>query len=290
MTYIQAAKRLFVSVALFFSFSIISSEKNDKGVVDFSSIKDLLKRDKLDEEARKILAKKEKSNARKQRLKVAKYDIPSEKKIWTFISELWLVKNATTLKWDFRGADYGLEKSFRNFLEGQGVYELQFKILLLDSPMIFHMALPSDNGSVIFLLSLPFIRQLDLSKLEISILLYEDYQRHKMDYFKNKVKGKKLAKVLGKNFYNKKIDQKIFEKILKKYSDVALKEGFTFQEQFAVTKQMNTLLKSNLRFWGIYYKMIQKIDDMTKSNLIYKNYAKIFPSPELQLNWLNPKK
>jgi len=171
-----------------------------------------------------------------------------------------------------------------------GYYEVKFKILLVNTPNITHFVLPSNRGELIFILSVPFIRTLDLSKLEISLLLFEDLQRNEIGLFKANLKSIKREKLLGSNYYSsKKIDIKVFEKTLKQYDEIIFDKGFNFQQQFEVTKRMGDLLRSNLKLWSTYFQMIKKIDDLVKSNLLYSKYNKIYPSPELQLNWLSPK-
>jgi len=51
---------------------------------------------------------------------------------------------------------------------------------------------------------------------------------------------------------------------------------------------MDHLLKSDPGVWSSYLKLIRKIDKLVKTNLLYKDYTKIYPSPELQLKWLVP--
>ena len=76
---------------------------------------------------------------------------------------------------------------------------------------------------------------------------------------------------------------------LKKYSQLLFEKGFTFQEQFETTKEIDVLLKSDLKMWNTYLSLLEKIDTLTKNNSLYKKYGQIYPSPELQLNWLKPK-
>ena len=53
---------------------------------------------------------------------------------------------------------------------------------------------------------------------------------------------------------------------------------------------MDKILKSSPESWNSYFKLLKKIDQLVKNNLMYKNYLKIYPSPELQIEWLSPKK
>jgi len=219
-----------------------------------------------------------------------KFDIPNEKSIWSFLSEVWLIQNASIVKWDFKKPDYGIETTFKTFLEDNGYYEKTIKILLVNTPNITHMAIPANKGEYIFLLSVPFIRTLDLSKLEISILLFEDFIRVKKGYFKNYVTTTKMKELFGSNFQGKKLNLKEFKTLFKRYDDLIYAKGFTFQQQFEVTKAVSSILKGNLKLWNLYFGVLKKIDDLIKTNILYDNYVKIYPSPELQINWLKPKR
>lgn len=273
------------------SASPVASEGSGAGSgeetpMDFKSIKKILKNDLLEEEAERkneaILIK----NREKQRKKVAAYNFPSTNDFWSFISELWLVKNAPNLNWDFEKADFGLEESIQGLFEDVGIFEITFKLLLISNPRPAHFSLPSNPSEYIFLLSLPFIRSMDLSKLEISLLLLEDYFRAKNGYFKEYVHEKELDQLLGRNFYERKFKIELVNKILSNYSYFIENKGFSFQQQFEVTKQMNDLLRSKPILLKAYENLLIKIDVLMKNNSEYKNYSKIYPSPEIQRKWL----
>ncbi|MCF8059493.1 MAG: hypothetical protein K9K67_09365 [Bacteriovoracaceae bacterium] len=273
-----------------------SKDNEEKGLepmvapVDFDKIKDVIQNDRLGSEVVKkteVIKKKQQKRAVK---KVGKYNIPDSDEFWSFFSEYWLVKNATVLKWDFKKPDYGLDESFKSFLESLGIFEVRYKILLVNTPDVTHFALPSNEDEYIFLLSVPFIRTLDLSKLEISLLLFEDYLRVKYGYFKNYASVPGLENFIGGNFYQKDFNVNLLEKVARKYDEIIFDKGFNFQQQFNVTSRMNAMLKSNTKLWNGYYLMIGKIDNLVKTNFLYQKYLKIYPSPELQLSWLRPKR
>lgn len=287
-------KIFLVSIFVLLSIgSAVSEEEhkteNTKEILDFSSIKDIIKKDGLEGELKKKQEEKRKYLDSKKLQDMKKFNVPTENVFWSFFSELWLVKNATLLKWDIHKPDFELEKSFTAFLESQGHYEKKIKILLLDSTEIVHAALPSNQDEYIFILSLPFIRTLDLSKVEISLLLFEDFVRIRKGYFKNFVMDKELENYLGSNFNGKPFDKKLIETHLKKYNQLVFEKGFSFQEQFETTKEVDSLLKNDLKIWNTYLTLLEKIDQLTKTNALYKKYSQIYPSPELQLNWLKPK-
>jgi hypothetical protein len=266
-----------------------TKEELESELVDFSKIKDVIKSDGLEAEAKKksliALAKKKKRLEKN----VSRYNYPDQAEFWPFLSEYWIVKNAPILKWDMKKPDYGLEDSFKTYLEELGFYQMKFKILLVDSPNITHFSLPYRKNEALFILSVPFIRTMDLSKLEISTLLLEDFIRSQRGYFKEMATNKDLEKLFGTNLHKKKFDQEVIKKVLKKYDEIIFNSGFNFKQQFAVTKDMERVLKNNMKLWNSYFSLLRKIDKLVKNNVFYDSYNKIYPSPELQINWLTPK-
>ncbi len=67
-------------------------------------------------------------------------------------------------------------------------------------------------------------------------------------------------------------------------------KGFSFSQQYRVTKDMSNILKSDMKMWNSYYLLIKKKKELVERNILFKKYLKIYPSPELQLNWMNPVK
>lgn len=279
-----------ILILLIFSFTASGQTKKKDSHLDFNSIKSVLKNDFLTEEARKNKAQRDQKNQKKFEKKRNLYNVPDRSDFWTFFSEYWLVKNAPILKWDFEKPDYALDDSFKFFLEKLGYYEKKFRILLVNTPNITHFALPSNPNEYLFIVSVPFIRTLDLTKLEISLMLFEDMLRADNGYFVKYVSTNELRQLVGKNFFGKKINLKTLKKLATKYDEIIFDKGFNFQQQFTVTKKMDHILKTDLQLWNMYYKMLQKVDDLVKSNVLYKKYNQIYPSPELQMNWLRPKK
>lgn len=285
-------KLLVLATSLFISSlgsKSFAEEAKDKELLDFSSIKDIIKKDGLEGELKKKEEQKRVYLDQKKLSDMKKFNVPTEDVFWNMFSELWLVKNAPVLKWDFHKPDFELEKSLTTLLETQGHFEKKIKILLLDSTEVIHAALPSNDQEFIFVLSLPFIRTLDLSKVEISLILFEDFLRARKGYFKNYVTSKELEAYMGTNFSGKPFNKILIKECLAKYNLVLFEKGFSFQDQFEVTKEMDAFLKSDLKMWNTYLTLLEKIDTLTKSNALYKKYGQIYPSPELQLNWLKPK-
>jgi len=257
---------------------------------DFKAIKEVLENDQLSNNVKKIQNGRIAQQKKKLNKEIKSYDIPGKNEFWKFMSELWVVQNISKLKWNFEKPDYGLDDYFARFLEDLGYYEIKFKVLLLDTSLVTHFALPTSGRDALFLLSAPFIRVMDLSKLEISILMLEDYMRSNLGQFKKKVTPKGLTELLGSNFYKKKLDMGIFNGVLQNYSKLVFNTGFNFEEQFAVTKQMQGMLHGKLKYWKSYMTLLGKISNLVKGNVVYKDYNKIYPSPELQINWLKPEK
>ncbi len=269
--------------------NVVSHENNESGI-KFDSIKKVLQKDMLQTVIKKQEVVKKKNEQKKIQKKLQIASFPKESDFFHFLSEYYLVKNGPILKWDFVKPDYGIEESFAAFLEAQGLYEKKFSILLLDSVNICHAALPTRDGEYLLLLSAPFIRTLNLSKLEISLLLYSNVLRSDAGLIKDKVITKELKSLFGKPMKKNHNQKKILDAGLKKYDEILLEKGFSFQEQFDLAKKLETTLKNDLKLWQAYLELLKKIDELVKTNLLYSNYIKIYPTPEMELNWLRPKK
>ncbi len=262
-------------------------DEKELEAVDFSTIKKVLQQDGLMESSRRKVKEVQILKKEQGKVESGRYFYPSESEIWGFTSEYWLVKNAQLLNWDFEKPDYGLEKSFSTTMETLGFYQKKYKILLINSPSLVKASIPGD-GEMIFLLSVPFIKTLDLSKLEISLLLFEEFIRLEQGYFKKNVGTEKLKNLAGTNFRGKKPDISMIDELLKNYSNQIQEKGYTFQQQFEITKKMDSFLKSNPALWNAYFRLLGKIDKFIKVNVQYKDYVKLYPSPEMQVKWLSP--
>jgi hypothetical protein len=261
-------------------------EEKELENVNFQSIKKILMQDGLSEAAKKKEKELEVLKEEQAKIEIQRYFYPIESELWGFVSEFWLIRNAQLLKWDFEKPDYGIENSFRNTMESLGFYQKKFKILLVDTPSLVRTALPGDQ-EITLLISLPFIRQLDLSRLEISLLLFEDFLRIDQGYFKKNVITQRMTKLSGSNFEGSKPDSLLIEELLKNYSVQILGTGYNFQQMFETTKKMDAYLKSNPEIWNTYYRLLSKIDRFIKTNSQFKDYLKLYPSPEMQVKWLN---
>lgn len=277
----------------FISFSLLAQNKTktsiekEEEVIDYTNIKSVLKEDGLEKQAKlkKKIIKQIKEE--KKEIQLKKYNYPNADEFWSFASEYWLVRNAQELKWDAIRPDYGINVAFKNLLEKLGFYNKSYKIIIVDTPNMTHMGLPSNPNEFIMVLSLPFMRTLDLTKVDISLLLLENFLRIEKGYFQQNLLIK--PDFVGKNFYQEGMKKEKLNELLKEYSNVIYKKGFNFQQQYDVTKSMDRLLKSYPQIWSVYFRLLGKIDSLIKNNLLFKNYTKIFPSPEMQIQWLKPK-
>lgn len=281
---------IFLCLFILSAFSqdkIKTSLEKEEEVIDYTNIKSVLKEDGLEKQAKlkKKIIKTIKEE--KKEVQLQKYQYPNKDEFWSFMSQLWLVKNAQELKWDSPRPDYGINIAFKNLLEKLGYFNKTYKILIVDTPEITHMGLPSNPNEFILFLSLPFMRTLDLTKVDISLLLLESYLRVEKKYFQENLLIK--PDFIGKNFYQEGMNKKKLDDLLNEYSNVIYKKGFNFQQQYDVTKSMDRLLKSYPEIWSSYFRLLGKIDSLVKNNLLFKNYTKIYPSPEMQLQWLKPK-
>ncbi|MCB9063332.1 MAG: hypothetical protein H6622_17535 [Halobacteriovoraceae bacterium] len=284
----------FITIGNFLNFSLANtniekkSETVEKDFLDYSNIKEILKADQLDEVMKKKKAVQvEKQNAKEKFIK-SKYNYPTESETLKILNEYWLVKSAAELGWNFKKPDYGLDTSFKEFLEKMGHLGTKFRIMIIKNSKVSHFSLPFDGEYYTFLISSQFMRSLDLSRAEISLILMEDFYRSQANYFYDFIMSKELKEVIGKNFYKADFNKKVYLEALKKYDEFVFKEGFSFKQQFYITKKMDSILKNDLTVWGSYLKLIEKIDDLVKTNVLFNEYTKIYPSPELQLNWLKP--
>lgn len=258
--------------------------------VNFNNIKNILKTDGLEkvvEEKKKVEVKKK---IEKQDLTKNLYETPSVEDFWPLMLEYWLVKNTAILKWDFDKPDFGVTEVFESILKDVGELGISYKILYLNTSNITHFAFPMGKDSYLFLISVPFVKSIDLSKIQISLMMYEDLIRVKKGYFESMIKAETIKGLRARNFYKDIVPTANIKSFLEEVDEIVYSKGFNFQQQYQVTQQVNSVLINNKKYWQNYYNLIYKIDDLVKSNMMYKNYAKIYPSPELQLNWIDPTK
>lgn len=287
----EIVKVSFLATSL--SFATLAQDKTlpvNSDFVNFDNIKSVLKKDGLEKTvkkkkiAKKIAVKKKLDKSKKL------YDLPKEDDFWRIMVEYWLVKNTSIMKWDFHKPDYGMRDYYEEFLKEVGELGVGFNILYINSANISHFAFPFGKNEYLFVISVPFIKIMDLSKLQIAILLYQDLQRLKMGHFHSHFSPSLVNKLKEGNFYQKEFPKKEINQFVVQLDKLVYEKGYDFKQQYQVTKKMDAVLMNNKKFWQNYFSLLSKIDDLTKSNLMYKNYVKIYPSPELQKNWIDPTK
>ncbi|MCB9091883.1 MAG: hypothetical protein H6621_02860 [Halobacteriovoraceae bacterium] len=287
--------KIFISLFIFFSFINVfaqdqKEETQNSEEVEFNELKDVLKNDQLLESyKKKQKIKKQVEKKRKKIEEAKKIQYPTNDIFWQIASEHWLVKNAQKLKWDFDKPSYGIGVNFKKTLVELGFIEKKIKILLIKNTNITHFALPSSKDEYIFVLSVPFIHSMDLSKREISMLLLEDLLRSNNSYFKDNLKKASFIPLIGTEIEkDQKLQMKSYNELIGMYSDVIFKKGFNFQQQFEITRKMDELLKPYKDYWNAYYSLCQKRNQLVSSNALYKFYNGIYPSTVMQLSWLKP--
>lgn len=279
---------------LIITYSALSQDKRfqaqkEDAVIDYSSIRTLLKKDGLGEIQKNKEKKLKSLISAKKNIEKDRSFYPSKNEFFSFFSKYWLSKNASLLRWDFPKPDYGIAAHFKEFLEKIGLIERKFSIMVINTPEITHFALPSNPGEYIFILSLPFMKSLDLSKEDISLILLEDMLRIDEKLFVKAIELK-LDFVGGQIKKSRQELQVEHEKLLKEYDRIIFKRGFNFGEQFNITKKMDAYLKPDPMVWSNYIKLLNKINKLVKTNNLYKKYNKIYPSPQMQIKWLSPEK
>ena len=265
-----------------------TQEEKEVEDINFDSLKKVLKNDLLDKEVKKKVDQVQQIKETKQDKELQRFFFPVKEDFWGFFSEFWVVKNVQELKWDFEKPDYGINEAVLTLFRAHGFLEKKIKVLILNSPHLSHLGLPGNGNESLILISLPFIRSMDLTKQEIAMLILEDFIRLEAGYLQNYISSKELVESFGRSYPGKTIDPKYLNESLDKLTDFVMKKGFNFQEQFDVTKKMDILLKSNQANWNTYIQLLNKMDKLVKMNLIYENHIRLYPSPEMQIKWLSP--
>ncbi len=257
-------------------------------VIDFKNVKDVLKKDGLDAEVKKKQEAAKRASEMRVAAEKSRQTWPSEDDFWPLAAEWWLVKNAPTLSWDFDRPEYGLEPVLAQVLRTVGFMQKRFRVLALGATSPAHLSLPADRDGYILLFSVPFVRAMDLSKLEIALLLLEDVLRSEEGWLREQVRPAKLKDLAGSSFVGRAPDLSPLTEVGAGYTAFLKNKGFTFQQQFAITKKMDVLLKPHPELWNTYVRLLGKIDRLVKGNAAHADYVKLYPSPEMQIRWLAP--
>jgi hypothetical protein len=283
----------YISLLIYFliltpSYAQKTKIEQEQELLDFSNLKDVLRNDSLEAQSRRKLELAQKMKKETERIEMQRFSYPDKEDFWPFMTELWLVKNAAYLKWDINKPDYGLDVTFSKLLQSLGFVEKSFRILLHNNPDVTHFALPYGRNDAVYLVSIPFIRSMDLTKVEIALMMLEDFLRVEELYFTKKIKSD--LSFLGTSTKGEPFNKKNIQNVLAEYTEIVKQKGFNFQEQFEITKKMSTLLRTEPNLFNSYISLLNKIEAIIKSNKLFDNHIKLYPSPEMQLRWLNPKK
>jgi hypothetical protein len=276
-----------LSLQLFAQAPKLDQEK-ELEVVDFKNVKDVLKKDGLFEEAKKKQTEVKKIQELRVKTNRELYNWPGEDEFWFFATEYWMVKEVSVLKWDIDKPDYGLDKSLTQLLKQVGLAQKKFRIMGLNANTPAHLGLAWMSDEYCLLFSIPFVRSMDLSKLEISLLLLQDMLRVDEGWLKESIRPENLKTLVGTNFEGKKPDLSPVFQVAKNYRSFLDEKGFSFQQQFEITKKMNSLLKTQPELWNAYVRLLGKMDRLIKSQGAFADYVKMYPSPEMQIRWLAP--
>ncbi len=261
--------------------------EKEKQIINLDSVRDILKKDEL---SPLIEQKKEKITALKKQIKKNQeevYSFPPRLSFFQTLLKFWIVKHESLLKWNFEFPEYGLEENLKSMFSKLGIDAKPFQILLLNSTLIPHLGIEGEDRHIL-LLSLPFIRTLDLSHEEISLILLEDYLRIEQARLSHYLLNNDLLDAhLEKSFLGDLgvVDQ-VVSTFLGGWEEFIFKKGFSFQDQYELTKSMNQRLSSQKELWVKYFAVLGKIDSLVKVNPLYKSYMRLFPSPEMQTRWL----
>ena len=134
------------------------NEEKKNTSLEFNNLRNIINNDQLELTLKKQQEEQDQKKKEREKAIIAKYQIPNEQEFWSFFSDYWIVKNTQKLSWDSKKADFGLNETFAYFLESVGFYEVNFKVLVVETPSLFHVALPANPKEYIFLISLPFMR------------------------------------------------------------------------------------------------------------------------------------
>jgi hypothetical protein len=260
---------------------------NKESAVNFTQLEEIIKNDKLDKE---LVQKNKILEAIKKKQKLIegkKYFYPPKEQFVSMLSDLWLVQNAILLKWDFEHADLGITAKFSKLMENMGYQKKQITLLLSDSTSVFHLSLPTRSSHFYLLLSLPFIQSMNLTTSEIATLLFEEVIRFESNELSNTLSSDPVWQLAGQQMKDQKPNVNLINQYLSTMSNQLLTKGYTFQQQYEVTQKVRQLLKTNAVYYAAYISLLKKKVELVKNNKEFKQYTALYPSPEMQLQWIN---
>ena len=267
-----------LSLLIFSMISLVSISAPSGGI---DQIKEILVKDQLIKKSDEKILNSLKREVQKEKSIKASNKPVTEQEFWQLVTHLWLVKRESRLKWDFDKVDYGVNVVFKKLLSNLNVSGVKYKILYLNSDLIPHMGI-STGSEYILLISKPFVQRLDLSKQEIALILFDEYVRLKMNTLLNKI-NKRFNTLTKKDLAQ---PEKAFEVYLKVLDDEIFKNGFSFQEQFNLTKETISYLRNDVKVAQMYQRLNDKIKSLIQTEKQYNFYSKLYPSPDLREAWL----
>lgn len=267
-------KFVLILSSFFYLFNIFAEIPN-KGSVN--TIKDILIKDHLLLEADKKKMDELRLEAEKEKIEKSKIKVLTDEEFTEIATLLWLVKRESKLRWDFEKVDYGVNETFKKLLHKLNVTGPVYKILYLNSDIIPHVGILSGNNYIL-LISKTFIEKLDLSKQEVALILFEEFIRLKLNLLQNKI-NQKVTKMDVK-------DKRTFDEYWNILDQEIIKMGFSFQEQFSLTKEIVNYIKNEPKISEIYQRLNEKIKILIQTENQYSFYPKIYPSPDLKEAWL----
>ena len=266
-------KNVITTFLMTFLFSSLAyGEKNS-----VNTIKDILMKDHLLKESDQKKIEELKLAAEREKKEKSNRKILTDEEFSEIATLLWLVKRESKLKWDFKKVDYGVNFTFKKLLKKLNISGPAYKILYLNSDIVPHLGLLAGRDYIL-LISKTFIEKLDLSKQEISLILLEEYLRLKLNLLHQKI-SKKVTKVEVKN-------RNSFEEYWGILDEEIIKIGFSFQEQFNLTKETVNYIKQDAKISEMYQRLNDKIKLLIEGDSQYSFYSKIYPSPDLKETWL----
>ena len=270
---------LLIIIAIFFSNRAQSQQE--------LNIDDYLEADKLLEvsETKDKLQKKQAQKLFDE--KKRRYSYPSFEDFWKFASEYWLVKNIDKIKWD-QGSDASeVKKNFQLLLNDLGIEGIKLKVFIFPTDRHPHFVLPRSDREFVFLISQKFIEASRLNPKQLSYLLLEELIRIQQGYLFDFFKDDSFVKNLGESFYiNKRPAMGDFEKLMTKISIFYLEHGFSFENEYRVTKSICKKLSDKpvrLKAYRNYFESLKsQIDAIHK---VFVDYKKLYPGFEMKHLW-----
>ena len=249
------------------------------------SLRTLLKNDLILNKKRAVETRVLKKKFNESSSNVIKKDeLIDERSLSQLIYELWLIRNNKVLKWDKKLPDYGLQEVINDYLLTFGHSFVRYRLFFVHSNLITSELLSISDKDKILLISKPFVEALDLTKQEIAALCLEAFVREDIEKRSN-IELSSFPKLKNDSNFALEMNKYIEAKI-QKIDGVIFNYKSNFDTETRVLKSIYTGLGKDTLKIKSYRRLIEKIDQMTKSDFKYKYFTMKYPSPELKLGWL----